>query len=65
MKNFDEKAAQEMRVEAYQELERKRLEVSLKTRGLLLDDEACTKSKKKKKSERLKKKKKNFTTIIC
>ena len=48
MKNFDEKAAQEMRVEAYQELERKRLEVSLKTRGLLLDDEACMKSKKKK-----------------
>ena len=64
MKNFDEKAAQEMRVEAYQELERKRLEVSLKTRGLLLDDEACTKSKKKKKRT-VKKKKKNFTTIIC
>ena len=46
MEHFDKKAAQEMRVEAYQELERKRLEVSVKTRGLLLYDEACTKSKK-------------------
>ena len=46
MKNFDEKAAQEMRVQAYQERERKRLEVSLQARGLLLYDEACTKNKK-------------------
>ena len=47
MKNFDEKAAQEMRAKAYQEQERKRLEVSLQTRGLLLCDEPGMKSKKK------------------
>ena len=46
MKHFDEKAAREMRVKAYQERERKRLEVRLQTRGLFCD-EACTKSKKK------------------
>ena len=45
MKNFDEKAAQEMRAKAYQERERKRLAVSLQTRALLLCDEACMKSK--------------------
>ena len=50
MKHFDEKAAQEMRVKAYQERERKRLEVRLQTRGLFCD-EACTKSTKKKKCE--------------
>ena len=38
MKNFDEKAAREMRAKAYQERERKRLEVSLQTRGLLPND---------------------------
>ena len=38
-----------MRVKAYQERERKRLEVRLQTRGLFCD-EACTKSTKKKKS---------------
>ena len=38
MKNFDEKAAPEMRVKAYQELERKRLEVSLQTRGFFCDE---------------------------
>ena len=48
MKNFDEKAAQEMRAKAYQERERKRLEVSLQTRGLLLCDEPGMKSEKKK-----------------
>ena len=48
MKHFDEKAAREMRVKAYQERERKRLEVRLQTRGLFCD-EACTKSTKKKK----------------
>ena len=37
-----------MRVKAYQERERKRLEVRLQTRGLFCD-EACTKSTKKKK----------------
>ena len=47
MKNFDEKAAREMRAKAYQERERKRLEVSLQTRGLLLCDEPGMKSKKK------------------
>ena len=47
MKHFDEKAAREMRVKAYQERERKRLEVRLQTRGLFCD-EACTKSTKKK-----------------
>ena len=46
MKNFDEKAAQEMRVKAYQERERKRLEVSLHTRGFFCD-EAWMKRKKK------------------
>ena len=35
-----------MRVKAYQERQRKRLEVSLQTRGLLLCEEACMKSKK-------------------
>ena len=50
MKHFDEKAAREMRVKAYQERERKRLEVRLRTRGLFCD-EACTKSTKKKKFE--------------
>ena len=45
MKHFDEKAAREMRVKAYQERERKRLEVRLQTRGLFCD-EACTKSTK-------------------
>ena len=50
MKHFDEKAAQEMRVKAYQERERKRLEVRLQTRGLFCD-EACTKSTKKKRGE--------------
>ena len=38
MKNFDEKAAQEMRVKAYQERERKRLEVSVHTRGFFCDE---------------------------
>ena len=47
MKNFDEKAAQEMRAKAYEERERKRLAVSLQTRALLLRDEACMKSKRK------------------
>ena len=47
MKNFDEKAAQEMRVKAHQERERKRLGVRLQTRGILLSNEACMKSKKK------------------
>ena len=46
MKNFDEKAAQEMRAKAYQERERKRLEVSLQTRALLLCNEPGMKSKK-------------------
>lgn len=45
MKHFDEKAAQEMRVKAYQERERKRLEVSLHTRGILLCDGACKEQK--------------------
>ena len=47
MKNFDEKAAQEMRVKAHQERERKRLGVRLQTRGILLSNEACMKSQKK------------------
>ena len=38
MKNFDEKAAQEMRVKAYQERDRKRLDVSLRTRGFFCDE---------------------------
>lgn len=46
MKNFDEKAAQEMRAKAYQERERKRLEVRLQTRGLLFCDEPGMKNKK-------------------
>ena len=46
MKNFDEKAAREMIAKAYQERQRKRLEVSLQTRGLLLCDEPGMKSKK-------------------
>ena len=55
-----------MRVKAYQERQRKRVEVSLQTRGLLLRDEACMKSKKKCESTRrlLKKLQKDYLLVF-